>query len=156
MGEILRPEEFNDGDSIPLMIRLLLFFNLFVMYFFFRDPLDFYVGYLFILTLFPIYFLRYGIPKNIGVVFSVLLVTGVGHVLLKNNDIGSLLKVYACLFGFFLFFYYIVFDLKLSIHGLFKTFLAGVLISASVAIFQSISFFAGFRAGYDLTWIHST
>lgn len=146
----------NTTPGIQPYMQAALLLNLFCMYFFFRDPFDFYIGYVFVFGLLPFMIIRYGVPKHIGIIFSVILLTGIAQIILGNNDLASLLKVYVGTVISYLFFYYVVFEMKFDHHDLFKLYLKGGFFCACVAIFQVVSYFVGFTPGYNLSWIHRT
>lgn len=149
-------KSLTELSEIPFYLKVLLFLNLFFSFFFFRDPFDFYIGYIAFIFLLPVFVFRFGIPKHLGIVFTVLVFAGVSHSLIGNNSLGSFFKVFVGLSASYLFFYYVVFQVGLRLHTLFKFYLAGGLFCALVGIGQVLSFFVGFRPGYDFSWILDT
>lgn len=153
--------DFTDGatqgrETIPRVVQIAIYLNLFVMYFLFRSPFDFYIGYFFVFTLLPFFIVRYGIPKHIALIFLVLMLSALAQVLLSNNTLFDFLKVFIGTVTSYLFFYYVVIAMDLNLKGLFTIYLKGSLFSASIALFQMLSYLIGFEAGYDLSWIHRT
>lgn len=143
-------------QEMPWYIQMTLYLNLFTMYFLFRSPFDFYIGYIFALLLFPMLLFTYGLPRNLAIIFSVLLLSAMAEVMLGNNTYGSFFKVYIGTTVFYIFFYHIVMRMGYNIHALFRLYLKGSFICALIALFQVFSYLVGFRFGYDLTWIHKT
>ena len=149
-------ELFGAEKMVPWYIQATLYSNLFFMFFLFRQPFDFYLGYAFVFAILPLFILKYGVPRHVGIVFSILLLSAFGEILLENNTFGSFFKVFIGASIFYTFFYYVVFKIGISIHSLFKIYLTGSLICGIIALVQLISYLVGFVPGYDLTWIHRT
>lgn len=141
------------GEYFPLIIKVALAINLFNGLYFFRSPFDFYYGYLAYLILFPIFLVRYGIPKHFGIISGILLVTALFHIYIGNNTLGSFLKVFIGLFAAYLFFYYIVFKSGVKLILLFKFYLAGSLFCAGFGLLQMIGHILGLPPGSGPLWL---
>lgn len=135
---------------IVLFIYLSVFINSFV---FFKEPFEFYVGYLIYIVLLPGFIFKFGFNKNMFYIFLILFVTGIVHVFFGNNTSGQFFKVYVGLFLSYFFYYYVVLELDYDIEQLFKWYLKGCYIVAIIGVFQFISFIIGFRPGYNFNWI---
>lgn len=135
---------------IVIFIYLSVFINSFV---FFKEPFEFYFGYLIYIALLPGFIFRFGFNKNMFYIFLILLITGIIHVLLGNNTSGQFFKVYIGLFLSYFFYYYVVLELDYDIEQLFKWYLKGCFIASLIGVFQFVSFIIGFKQGYNFTWI---
>lgn len=135
---------------IVLFIYLSVFINSFV---FFKEPFEFYVGYLIYIVLLPGFIFRFGFNRNMFFIFLILFVTGIVHVLLGNNTSGQFFKVYVGLFLSYFFYYYVVLELDYDLEQLFKWYLKGCYIAALIGVFQFVSFIVGFKPGYNFHWI---
>ncbi|MDF2447522.1 MAG: hypothetical protein K0R26_26 [Bacteroidota bacterium] len=135
---------------IVLFIYISIFFNSIV---FFKEPFEFYIGYLIYVVLLPGFIFRYGFNKNLFFIFLILLVAGIVHILQGNNTSGQFFKVYVGLFLSYFFYYYVVLELDYDIEQLFKWYLKGCYIAAIIGIFQFLSFLVGFTPGYNFSWI---
>lgn len=135
---------------VVLFIYLSVFINSFV---FFKEPFEFYFGYLIYIVLLPGFIFRFGFNKNMFYIFLILFVTGIVHVLLGNNTSGQFFKVYVGLFLSYFFYYYVVLELDYDLEQLFKWYLKGCYIAALIGVFQFVSFIVGFKPGYNFHWI---
>jgi len=128
-----------------------IYISIFVnSYVFFREPFEFYIGYLVFVALLPNFIIKFGINRNLFFIFLILFITGLLHVFLGNNTVGQFLKIYIGLFMSYLFYYYVVLEFKFDINQLFKWYLKGAYIVSLIGIFQFISFLVGFGPGYKL------
>ncbi len=130
---------------IVLFIYLSIFINSFV---FFKEPFEFYFGYLIYIFLLPGFIFRFGFNRNMFFIFLILFVTGLVHVFLGNNTFGQFFKVFTGLFLSYFFYYYVILELNYDIEQLFKWYLKGAYIASLLGIFQFISFQIGFVSGY--------
>lgn len=134
---------------IVLFIYISIFINSFV---FFKEPFEFYLGYLIFIVLLPGFILRYGFNKNLFFIFLILLVTGVFHVIAGNNTSQQFLKVFVGLFLSYFFYYYVILELDYDIESLFKWYLKGCYFVSLIGLFQFVSYRIGFYAGYNYSW----
>ncbi len=135
---------------VVLFIYLSIFVNSFV---FFKEPFEFYFGYLIFIVLLPGFIFRFGFNRNLFFIFLILFITGIIHVLLGNNTSGQFFKVYVGLFLSYFFYYYVVLELDYDLEQLFKWYLKGCYIAALIGVFQFVSFIVGFKPGYNFSWI---
>lgn len=135
---------------IILFIYLSIFINSFV---FFKEPFEFYFGYLIFIVLLPGFIFRFGFNRSLFFIFLILFLTGIIHVLLGNNTSSQFFKVYVGLFLSYFFYYYVVLELDYDIEQLFKWYLKGCYITALIGVFQFVSFIVGFKPGYSFGWI---
>lgn len=152
MNQTVEPylERNRKNFWIVLGIYISIFINSYV---FFKEPFEFYFGYLIYIVLLPGFIFRFGFNKNMFFIFIILFATGIVHVLLGNNSSGQFFKVYVGLFLSYFFYYYVILELDYDIEQLFKWYLKGAYIAALIGVFQFISFKIGFTPGYSFRWI---
>lgn len=135
---------------IIFFIYLTIFLNSFI---FFRQPFEFYIGYLIYIILLPGFIIRFGFNKNLIFIFLVLFIVGFINVFLGNNTAPQFLKIFVGLFLSYFFYYYVVLELDNDIEQLFKWYLKGAYFVSIIGMIQFISFQIGFKPGYDFRWI---
>lgn len=145
----------NEVDSrgyyvIVISIYISIFINSFV---FFKEPFEFYIGYLIYIFLLPGFIRKYGFNRSLVWIFGILLVSGVYHVLVGNNDTGQFLKVYSGLLLSYVFYNFVIVEFDFDILRLFQWYLKGSYYAAVIGAIQFISFQVGFTPGYRLHWI---
>lgn len=133
-----------------VFIYLSIFINSFI---FFREPFEFYFGYLIFVVLLPGFIVRYGFNGSLFFIFFTLFVTGIVNIFLGNNTTALFFKVFTGLAMSYFFYYYVVVEFDYDIEKLFGWYLTGSYIVALIGIFQFISFKIGFTPGYDLRWV---
>lgn len=134
---------------LVIFIYLSIFINSFV---FFKQPFEFYLGYLVFLVLLPVFVVRYGVNRDLFFIFVVLLVAGLFNVFVGTNTAGDFLKVYVGLTLSYFFYYYVIVQFDFDLGRLFRWYLKGSYIVAVLGIVQFLSFRAGFKPGYDYSW----
>jgi len=132
---------------VILFIYISIFINSIV---FFRQPFEFYIGYIIFIVLLPGFIHRFGFNKNLFFIFLILFTVGITHILIGNNTAGQFFKVFVGLFLSYFFYYYVVLELKYNIEQLFKWYLKGAYIVSLIGIFQFVSYQIGFVQGYRL------
>ena len=120
---------------------------------FFKEPFEFYIGYLIFLALLPRFIIRYGFNGRLFFIFLILLVTGVFNIVMGNNTAAQFIKVYTGLTLSYFFYYYVVMEFDYNVEQLFKWYLKGSYIAALVGLFQFFSFQVGFKPGYNFNWL---
>lgn len=134
-------------NEIPFMIKLALWINLFYSQFIIRSPIDLYPGYFFIFALIPFYLIKFGIPKTIFQIFGILLISGVFHITIGNNQTWPFFKVFIGTFSSYYFFYIIVIELNYSVKLLFKIYLQGAFLLTALSVIQFVVFITGIDTG---------
>lgn len=119
----------------------------------FKSPVEFYIGYILIVATFPLFLPKYGVPKNLSIIFSILFIAGVIGVLSGNNIAALFIKVFFGTFLSYLFYYYVIRFWKFDLEHLFKIYLKGAYIISIIAIVQLVSYIIGFEYGYDYSWV---
>ncbi len=130
---------------IVLFIYLSIFINSYV---FFKEPFEFYFGYIIYIFLLPGFIRRFGFNRNLFFIFSVLFLTGVLSILTGYNTSSQFFKIFIGLFLAYFFYYYVILELDSDIEQLFKWYLKGAYIASLLGIFQLASFMLGFTQGY--------
>ncbi|MCE3228570.1 MAG: hypothetical protein K0S32_3121 [Bacteroidetes bacterium] len=143
-------KEKNHSIILVFFIYLSVFINSYV---FFKEPFEFYFGYLIFIVLLPVFISRYGLNRNLFFIFFALLVAGIVNILMNNNTSSQFFKVYTGLTLSYFFYYYVIVEFDYDIEKLFKWYLKGCYIVALIGIFQFVSFLVGFTPGYNFNWI---
>ncbi len=145
------PTTFNRTNFwIVVAIYISVFINSIV---FFKSPFEFYLGYLIYIVLLPVFAVRYTGNRNLIIIFSVLLASGMFGVLTGNNTAALFFKVYTGLVLSYLFYDYVIKEFNFDIEQLFKWYLYGCYIAAVIGLVQFISFQIGFSPGYNYKWL---
>lgn len=135
---------------IFLGIYITIFVNSLVL---FKDPLDFYIGYLIMILLLPVFFFRYKLPTTILLVFTILLLVGVWNIIGGKADPADFIKVFAGTFMSYLFYYYVFQEYNHNVRKLFEYYLYGCYIVSIIGLIQFVSYKIGFVSGYNFKWI---
>jgi hypothetical protein len=135
---------------IVISIYISIFINSFV---FFKEPFEFYIGYLIYLFLLPGFIRKYGFNRSLVWIFGLLLISGVFHVLIGNNETGQFIKIFAGVLLSYFFYNYVILEFDFDISRLFKWYLKGAYYSAVIGAIQFISFQVGFGPGYQFSWL---
>lgn len=146
MSEALK---YIEQSRKHLLIVVFIYVSIFInSYVFFKEPFEFYFGYLIFIMLLPNFMIKFGINRNLFFIFFILFLVGILHVMMGNNTSAQFLKVYVGLLMSYLFYYYVILEFKFDIDQLFKWYLKGAYIASLLGIFQFISFQVGYVSGY--------
>src|SRR5687767_1413323 len=108
-------------------------------YVFFKDPFEFYISYLIFLLYFPIFFVKFGIPKWPVLLFLPLFISGVIYCQIGLNENEQFYKIFIGFFASCLFYHYTIqafdYDLKL----LFKYYMKVCYIVSIIGFIQLVS-----------------
>ena len=143
----------TDDQKVPILIQLALFFNLFYGLVVIHVFADIYYGYLFYLVLFPVFIYKYGVPKVLGLIFTILLFIGLYYTFIGFNEIGFFLKVLVGAFAAYLLMYYIVLKLGFTAATIFKIYLKFAFFAASFGIIQVLAHNLGFGDRRGAFWL---
>lgn len=114
---------------------------------------DFYYYYIIVLLAFPLLFIMYRQADQwILLGFGYLLIVGLLHVVLGNNELNQFLKVYVGALVFFLLYYFIIKYKNFDLWYLFRLYYKFAVFHAYVGLTQFISYLIGFKPGYDFSW----
>jgi hypothetical protein len=135
-------------------INLMIFLSVFVSSItFFRDPFEGYFHYIIFLLLFPVFLLKFGLPKKIIGSIFILFVVGVLEIFLGNNTWPLFLKIFL---GFVLsvsFYGYVLDYFKFDTQKIFSFYIKGAIIVSYIGLFQFVFFYLSFTPGYNYSWL---
>ena len=132
----------------------ILFFSLFSSsYVFFVSPFEFYFHYIFVILFMPFFVIKIGVPKFILSIFGLLLLVGISHIILGNNNHFNFLKIYCGLFIMILFFYYLLHYVVFDVKYIFYWYCKFCYLLCLIAFVQLISFSINFEPGYNYSWL---
>jgi hypothetical protein len=132
---------------IIFFIYLSIFINSYV---FFKEPFEFYLGYVIFIALLPNFIIKYGLNRDLFFIFFILLLIGIFNIFFDNNTTAQFIKVFIGLVLSYLFYYYVILELEFDLEQLFIWYLKGSYIVALIGIFQFVSFQIGFKSGARL------
>jgi len=148
--ENLVKTESRSYQLIVLGIYISVFINSIT---FFKEPFEFYLGYLIYIVLLPGFISKYGYKRELLTIFIILFLSGILNIILNNNTPQQFFKVFIGLTLSYFFYYYVIVEFNFDIEKLFKWYLKGAYIAALIGVFQFVSFKIGFTPGYDFRWI---
>lgn len=135
------------------IIIFCIYFSIFISsWVLFKDPAEFYIGYLLFIFLIPVFFIKFGLPKW-TIIFLFLFLFGVFNIFMGNNTVALFLKVFIGLFLSYLFYYYVLVNFDFQIETLFKFYLKGAYIVSIIGLVQFVSYKIGFLPGYNYYWL---
>lgn len=132
---------------IHILIQITIFLYSF---YFFREPFEAYFAYLVYLFLFPIFILKYGIPRLPVLLFLPLLASGILYIQLSLNTTELFVKVFSGFFLSVLFYYYVFRLFDFEVKDLFKWYVKASVLVSAIGLIQVISYNIGFEPGYYL------
>lgn len=135
---------------ITIGIFITIFISSYVM---FKAPFEGYISYIVMLILFPIMFVRFGLPKLPLLIFLPLLISGVIYILAGDNDSGSFIKIFIGFFAAVLFYRYVLELYDFDVNKLFGWYIKGALVVSLIGIAQVFFYNVGFKPGYDFRWV---
>ena len=134
-------------------INLMIFLSVFVSSItFFRDPFEGYFHYIIFLLLFPVFLLKFGLPKKIIGSIFILFVVGVLEIFLGNNTWPLFLKIFL---GFVLsvsFYGYVLDYFKFDTQKIFSFYIKGAILVSYIGLFQFVFYYLRFTPGYNFSW----
>lgn len=140
-------------DRSKFLIILFIYLSVFVNSFiFFKQPFEFYFGYLIYLVLLPVFLSRYGLDRNLLRIFIVLLLTGIFNVMVDNDTAALFFKVFLGLALSYFFYDGVLKQFDFNVEQLFKWYLIGAYYVSIIGFIQFISYQVGFTPGYDFHW----
>lgn len=139
------------------IFNYLLVFNIFAGAFcVFRQPFEFYPGYVFILAFLAVYILRYRrvvINANFLVLLVIFTTSSLVNVYLGNVTLFLMTKQVLGILITGAAYYLLIKVNNYDINRLFKIYLRIALVVAAIGIFQEFSYLVGFKIGYDYSWM---
>lgn len=140
-------QKFNQGVIFALFIPI--FISSYVL---FKEPFEFYIGYLVMMFFLPFFLRKMGVPKIGLYLLLILLFVGIYNIQVGNNTYVLFFKIYLGLIMTYFFYYYVIESFDENVEQLFKWYLKGALLMSYIGLFQFISYHIGFKAGYNYTW----
>ncbi len=142
---------FSKVEWITIVfIYLSIFINSLI---FFKQPFEFYFGYLIYLVLLPVFIARFGLNRQLAGIFFVLLIVGFFNIAIGNDSFPLFLKVFLGVFLAYNFYDSVIKQFDFNVELLFKWYLTGAFITCIIGLIQFISFQIGFSPGYDYSYI---
>lgn len=143
----------DKGRSNKLIVYL-LYVSIFInSYVFFKEPFEFYLGYIIYIFLLPRFILKYGFDRNLFFIFLILFIVGIFNIFFGNDTASQFFKVFTGVFLSYFFYYYIIIEMDVDVDNLFKWYMIGAYIVAVIGIIQLISYQIHFTPGYNFRWI---
>lgn len=147
-------EDSRKKDRTYYLIVVSIYVSIFInSIVFFKEPFEFYLGYLIYIVLLPGFINRYGFNRELLIIFLVLFLSGLLGIGLGNNTPQQFSKVFTGLMLSYFFYYYVIVEFNYNIDQLFKWYLRGAYLASLIGIVQFVSFQIGFVPGYDFHWI---
>lgn len=122
-------------------------------YVFFKVPFEFYLAYLIFILYFPFFFAKFGVPKWPLLVFMPLLFSGTLFCLTGDNNPQQFFKIFIGFFSSCLFYHYVVQSYDFDLKELYRLYLKSAYIITIIGLVQIVSYFVGFKPGYNFLWI---
>lgn len=122
-------------------------------YLFSKNIFEFYLAYVIFIAFFPFFFVKFGLPKWPVLVFIPLFLSGVLFCFIDLNTSQQFYKTFIGFFAACLFYHYVVQSYDFDIKELYRLYMVSAYIVTLIGAFQLVSFFAGFKPGYDYMWI---
>lgn len=131
---------------VHILIQITIFLYSF---YFFREPFEAYFAYLVYLFLFPLFILKYGIPRLPLLVFLPLLASGILYIMIGLNETPLFIKVFSGFFLSVLFYYYIFRLFDYEVKDLFAWYVKASVFVSVLGVIQVLSYQVGFTPGYN-------
>lgn len=131
---------------IVISIFLSIFIN---SYRFFTTPFEAYFSYVIFMMFFPVFFVKFGIPRASVLLFLPLFISGVTYTAIGLNTPGQFYKVFIGFFASVLFYHYVLELFQFNLKQLFKYYMVAAFIISILGLIQLASFWVGFKPGYD-------
>lgn len=119
----------------------------------FSQPLEFYLTYVPMVLLLPIFLKKFFIPRVPFYLFLILFLSGLFFVYQGLNTMGLFAKVFFGMFFSYVFFYGMVKAYGDDVNYLFILYLKAALVISVIGLIQFISFQFDFRPGYRFDYI---
>ncbi len=139
---------------VGFLIDVGIFLNLFYTgYVLAKSPFEFYLSYVPILILLPVFIIKYKFyTPNLYILLPLLLV-GIYNVAIDNNTMSRFLKIYVNIAVNLVFYQYVIQYYNYDIKAIFKKYLFVSFLVCAIGVIQLISFWIGFEPGYDMRFI---
>ena len=135
-------------------VIICIFLSIFISsYRFFTVPFEAYFSYAIFAFFFPVFFVKFGVPRSPILLFLPLFIAGVTYTAIGLNTSSQFYKVFIGFFSSVLFYHYVLELFQFNLKQLFKYYMIAAYIISLIGLFQLLSFFVGFKPGYDFQWI---
>ncbi len=132
----------------------LIFASLYAFsYVFFKVPFEFYLAYFIFVLYMPFFFTKFGLPKWPILIFLPLFFSGILYCLIGENEFQQFFKIFIGFFSSCLFYHYVVQSYDFDLKELFRLYLVSAYVVTLIGLVQIISYFVGFKPGYNFLWI---
>lgn len=132
----------------------LIFASLYAFsYVFFKVPFEFYLAYFIFVLYMPFFFTKFGLPKWPVLVFMPLFFSGILFCLIGENNFQQFFKIFIGFFSSCLFYHYVIQSYDFDLKELFRLYLISAYVVTLIGLVQLISYFVGFKPGYNFLWI---
>lgn len=118
----------------------------------FKSPFEFYLFYIPMLILLPMFIAKLPLDKNIIFIFLVLGISSLISVFLNNNTFPIFLKTYISIVFVYIFYYYALAYNQFKVEELFNLYLKFSWVIVLIGVFQFFSHKIGFTLGYNFKW----
>ena len=135
---------------IDFLIFTVIFFSSIVL---FKEPFEFQISYFGLILLLGVFSLKYKFPTQIMSLFVPLFIFGVINVAFENVTFGEFFKIFLNIFVGVLFFYYVFEYYERDLKKFFEIYMQWSYVAALIGIMQLLSFWVGFKYGYDFIWL---
>ena len=131
-----------------------IFLSIFISsYRFFTTPFEAYFSYAIFALFFPVFFVKYGVPRAPVLLFLPLFIAGVTYTAIGLNTAGQFYKIFIGFFSSVLFYHYVLELFQFNLKQLFKYYMIAAYIISLIGLMQLVSFWVGFKPGYDFHWV---
>lgn len=135
-------------------ITLLIFISVFVSSItFFNTPFEGYLHYIIFLLLLPGFYVRFGVPKTPFKLLFIPCVLGILQIYSGNNTWAGFMKIFIGVMLSASFYQYVMMNYKYDVEKIFSYYMKGAYIVSIIGIVEVISYYIGFRPGYDYKWL---
>lgn len=135
-------------------VVICIFISIFISsYRFFTTPFEAYLSYAIFALFFPVFFVKFGVPRAPVLLFLPLLIAGVTYVSIGLNTSAQFYKVFIGFFSSVLFYHYVLELFQFNLKLLFRYYMIAAMIISIIGLIQLVSYWVGFTPGYDLHWV---
>ena len=139
---------------IGFLIDVGIFSNLFYTgYVLFDSPFEFYISYLPIILLLPVFIIKYKFYAPSLYIIIPLLVFGLFNIFIGNNTSPRFLKIFLNISVNLVFYQYVMQYYNYDIKLIFRKYLYISFLMCALGLFQLASYWVGFLQGYKLSLI---
>ncbi len=139
---------------IGFLIDVGIFSNLFYTgYVLFDSPFEFYISYLPIILLLPVFIIKYKFYAPSLYIIIPLLVFGLFNIFIGNNTTPRFLKIFLNISVNLVFYQYVMQYYNYDIKLIFRKYLYISFLMCALGLFQLASYWVGFLQGYKLSLI---